>query len=210
MRIILLGAPGAGKGTQAEILSQHYCIPAVSTGNLIREAVRAQTPLGLRVQAVIERGELVSDETVIQILTERLTKPDCEGGFILDGFPRTVPQAQALELISDVDCVLSIEVSDERIIKRMGGRRSCPKCGATYHVDYKPSAGGENCQHCGEFLVVRNDDKPEVVLHRLETYHAQTEPLKVFYEKTGKLLCVEGQEEVKDTTALVLEALASL
>ena len=210
MRIILLGAPGAGKGTQAEILSQHYCIPAISTGNLIREAVRAQTPLGLRVQAVIERGELVSDETVIQILTERLTKPDCEGGFILDGFPRTVPQAQALELISDVDCVLSIEVSEERIIKRMSGRRNCPKCGATYHVEYKPSADGENCQHCGEALVVRSDDKPEVVLHRLETYHAQTETLKSFYEKTGKLICVEGQEEVKDTSALVLEALASL
>lgn len=210
MRIILLGAPGAGKGTQAEILSQHYCIPSVSTGNLIREAVRAQTPLGLRVQAVIDHGGLVSDETVIQILTERLTKPDCEGGFILDGFPRTVPQAQALELISDVDCVLSIEVSDERIIKRMGGRRSCPKCGASYHVEYNPSDGGENCQRCGEKLTVRSDDKPEVVLRRLETYHEQTEPIKTFYAKTGKLVCVEGQEEVKDTTALVLEALASL
>jgi adenylate kinase len=203
MKLIFLGAPGAGKGTQAEIVSERYNIPAISTGAIIREAIKNETEMGLAAKAATERGELVSDDVVIGIIKERLAKDDCANGFILDGFPRTVPQAQALsEMGVDIDLVVSIEVEDEAIVKRMSGRRVCPKCGASFHIEYKPSTKGEICDKCGDKLIIRKDDAPEVVLSRLETYHEQTEPLKSFYETTGKLRIVVGQEELADTTAL--------
>ena len=203
MKLIFLGAPGAGKGTQAEIVSERYNIPAISTGAIIREAIKNETEMGLAAKAATERGELVSDDVVIGIIKECLAKNDCANGFILDGFPRTVPQAQALsEMGVDIDLVVSIEVEDEAIVKRMSGRRVCPKCGASFHIEYKPSTKGEICDKCGDKLIIRKDDAPEVVLSRLETYHEQTEPLKSFYETTGKLRIVVGQEELADTTAL--------
>lgn len=203
MKLIFLGAPGAGKGTQAEIVSEKYNIPAISTGAIIREAIKNGTEMGLAAKAATERGELVSDDVVIGIIKERLAKDDCNNGFILDGFPRTVPQAKALaEMGVDIDLVVSIEVADEKIVKRMGGRRVCPACGASFHVEYKPSEKGELCDKCGQNLIIRKDDDPAVVLSRLETYHETTEPLKDFYETTGKLRIVEGQEELADTTAL--------
>ncbi len=203
MKLIFLGAPGAGKGTQAEIVSERYNIPAISTGAIIREAIKNETEMGLAAKAATERGELVSDDVVIGIIKERLAKDDCANGFILDGFPRTVPQAKALsEMGVEIDLVVSIEVEDEAIVKRMSGRRVCPTCGASFHIEYKPSSKGENCDKCGEKLIIRKDDDPAVVLSRLETYHEQTEPLKSFYETTGKLRIVVGQEELADTTAL--------
>ena len=208
MNIIFLGAPGAGKGTQAENASNHFGIPAISTGNIIREAIANGTEMGTEAKKYTSTGALVPDEIVIGIIKERLAKDDCKNGFILDGFPRTVPQAQALDRMGvRIDRVVNIEVEDERIIRRMGGRRACPVCGATYHVEYKPSTDGVHCDLCGAELTIRNDDKPEVVLNRLETYHQLTEPLKDYYEAKGILKTVIGQEEVKDTTALTLEAL---
>ena len=208
MNIIFLGAPGAGKGTQAENASTHFGIPAISTGNIIREAIANGTEMGTEAKKYTSTGALVPDEIVIGIIKERLAKDDCKNGFILDGFPRTVPQAEALDRMGvRIDRVVNIEVEDERIIRRMGGRRACPVCGATYHVEYKPSSDGVHCDLCGAELVIRNDDKPEVVLNRLETYHELTEPLKDYYEAKGILKTVIGQEEVKDTTALTLEAL---
>lgn len=208
MKIIFLGAPGAGKGTQAENVSARYGIPAVSTGAIIREAIKNQTELGLAAKEHTEAGKLAPDEVVIGIIKERLAKEDCKNGFILDGFPRTVPQAQALDRMGvEIDMVISIEVADEAIVERMAGRRVCPDCGGTYHVDYKPAADGVHCDTCGTALVVRKDDNPEVVRDRLKVYHEQTEPLKDFYEKKGKLRIVIGQIQVADTTRLTFEAI---
>ncbi len=208
MKIIFLGAPGAGKGTQAEKVSAHYGIPAISTGAIIREAIKNGTEMGLAAKAYTEAGKLVPDDVVIGIIKERLAKEDCENGFILDGFPRTLPQAQALDRMGvEIDMVISIEVSDEAIVERMSGRRVCPDCGASYHVAYKPSADGTHCDACRAELIIRKDDKPEVVLDRLHVYHEQTEPLKAFYESKGKLKLVIGQIEVADTTRLTFEAI---
>lgn len=208
MNIIFLGAPGAGKGTQAAIVSERFGIPAISTGAIIRGAIQNGSPMGLKAKAFTEVGALVPDDVVIGIIKERLAEPDCAKGFILDGFPRTVPQAEALDQMGVViDHVVSIEVSDERIVKRMSGRRVCGKCGATYHIESLPSKDGKTCDVCGTELTIRKDDAPEVVKSRLETYHSTTEPLKAYYEKTGKLKLVEGQELVEDTTALTLAAL---
>ncbi|MBQ7922248.1 MAG: adenylate kinase [Clostridia bacterium] len=208
MNLILLGAPGAGKGTQAEIISEKFAIPSISTGAMIREAIAAGSELGLRVKSYIDKGELVPDAVVIDIIKERLAKPDCANGFILDGFPRTVPQAAALdEMGVEITDVISIEVADESIMERMGGRRVCKKCGATYHTKYNPSPKGELCA-CGEPLTIRSDDDPEVVKSRLVVYHEQTEPLKDFYQEKGLLKLVYGQEKLDDTTSLTLEALA--
>ncbi len=209
IKLILLGAPGAGKGTQAEIISGKYGIPAISTGAIIREAIQAGTEMGLSAKSYTDKGALVPDEVVIGIIKERLAKPDCEGGFILDGFPRTVPQAEALDKMGvEITDVISIEVPDERILKRMSGRRVCQKCGSTYHVEFKPSPAGESCV-CGTPLSVRPDDDPEVVKKRLETYHSVTEPLKEYYGAKGILKIVEGQEKLEDTTALTAKALES-
>ena len=212
LNLILLGAPGAGKGTQAEKISERYGIPQISTGAILREAIAAETPLGLKVKSVMEGGGLVSDEDVIAVVKERLQKDDCKNGFILDGFPRTIPQAEALdrmlaEMGIELSKVISIEVKDEDIVKRMSGRRVCKGCGMSYHTVYKKAAVEGKCDKCGESLILRDDDKPEVVIDRLKVYHEKTTPLKDYYKKTGKLVLVEGQEEVKDTTALVNEAL---
>ena len=208
LNLILLGAPGAGKGTQAELISARYGIPAISTGQIIREEIASGSELGEAVKSYTSKGELVPDSVVIDIIKARLAKDDCENGFILDGFPRTVPQAAALdEMGVCITDVISIEVADEDIMTRMSGRRVCKKCGATYHVKYKPSPAGENCGVCGEPLTIRADDDPAVVKSRLEIYHAQTEPLKEFYEQKGLLKIVYGQEKLEDTTALTAAAL---
>lgn len=208
LKMIFLGAPGAGKGTQSDIVAERYGIPTISTGVMIREAIKNNTEMGLAAKSYTEKGALVPDEVVIGIIAERLSKKDCQNGFILDGFPRTVPQAEALDKMGvDINCVVSLEVADERIVERMSGRRVCAKCGASYHILYNPSKDGENCDKCGEPLSIRKDDAAEVVLDRLNVYHNQTEPLKDFYGKKGVLVLVEGQEEVKDTTALTLQAI---
>ena len=207
MNIIFLGAPGAGKGTQAEIVSEKLAIPTVSTGNIIRAALKNGTPMGLKAKEYIESGKLVPDEVVIGIIKDRLAEDDCKNGFILDGFPRTIPQAEALDTMGIIiDKVIDIEVADERIAARMSGRRVCKACGNSYHLEYKKPQNDGVCDACGGELVQRKDDVPETVLERLKIYHEETEPLKDYYEKQGKLFIVEGQEEVADTTALTLKA----
>lgn len=211
MKLILLGAPGAGKGTQAEIISEKYNIPTVSTGNIIRAALKNGTEMGLKAKAYIDSGRLVPDDVVIGIIKERLAENDCKQGFILDGFPRTIPQAEALgDMGIAVDAALSIEVSDREIVKRMSGRRVCEKCGASYHTEFKKSAIDGICDNCGGALVIRKDDEPDTVLDRLDIYHKQTEPLKSYYAEKGKLLTVEGQAQVYETTALVLDVLSEI
>lgn len=208
MNLILLGAPGAGKGTQAEIICEKLSIPAISTGNIIREALANGTEMGMKAKAYMDEGKLVPDDVVIGIIRERLAKDDCKNGFILDGFPRTIPQAEALDQMGIViDRVISIEVPDEKIAARIAGRRVCPKCGASYHTEYKKPAKDGICNACGSELIQRKDDAPETVLERLHVYHEQTEPLKDYYENAGKLRLVIGQEDIKDTTALTLAAL---
>lgn len=208
MNLILLGAPGAGKGTQAEAICHKLGIPAISTGNLLREAVKNQTDLGKAAQTYMDGGQLVPDDLVIKMLVERLNNDDCKGGFILDGFPRTVPQAEALDRMGiAIDRVIDIVVADEAITKRMSGRRVCAGCGASYHVAYKPSKTEGVCDKCGGDTVLRKDDQPETVQERLRVYHSQTEPLIAYYEKQQKLYPVHGQEEVEATTVLTLAAL---
>ena len=208
MNLILLGAPGAGKGTQAEKICEKLSIPAISTGNMLREAMANGTEMGLKAKSFIDAGKLVPDEVVIGIIHERLKQDDCRIGFILDGFPRTIPQAEALdEMGVRIDKVIDIEVPDEKIASRLSGRRVCLKCGATYHTEFKKPKAEGICDACGDTLVQRKDDMPETVLDRLKTYHEQTEPLKGYYEKKGILRVVEGQEEVADTTALTFKAL---
>lgn len=208
MNIILLGAPGAGKGTQAEVICKTKSIPAISTGNMLREAVANGTEAGLSAKSYMDRGDLVPDETIIAILKERILMDDCRNGFILDGFPRTVPQAEALEQMGvNIDKVIEIHVPDEKIVARLSGRRVCEKCGNSYHVDYKPTKVEGICDACGGKVVIRKDDEPATVLDRLKVYHEKTAPLKDYYEAKGKLVTVEGQEEVADTTKLTLEAL---
>ena len=211
MNVILLGAPGAGKGTQAEIISEKLHIPTISTGNILREAIKNGTEVGKKAKDVIERGELVSDDIIVGIVSERIAQSDCKNGFILDGFPRTVPQAEALEkLVPDITAVVEIDLSDEKIVERMSGRRTCPDCGASYHTVYKAPKTEGKCDACGAELTIRADDKPGTVLERLKVYHDQTEPLKAFYKERGMLHTVESQEELKDTTALMLATIEAL
>lgn len=208
MNIIFLGAPGAGKGTQAENVSERYGIPTLSTGVILRDAIKKETALGKAASAYVAEGKLVPDELVIGIIRERLQHDDCKNGFILDGFPRTVPQAEALEAMdAKIDAVVNIEVPDATIVSRMSGRRACPSCGATYHTGYKPSADGVHCDSCNTELVTRRDDLPEVVLNRLKIYHEQTAPLIGYYSAKGLLKTVIGQTEVADTTELTFKAL---
>jgi adenylate kinase len=210
MNLILLGAPGAGKGTQAEVISEALNIPQISTGNMLREAVKNGTEYGLKAKAAMESGALVSDDIVIGILKDRIAADDCQNGFILDGFPRTVPQAEALdEMGVRIDKVLEIFVDDETIKTRVSGRRVCEGCGATYHIQYKPSKVEGTCDKCGEKTIIRKDDQPETVLDRLAVYHKQTAPLKDYYAKQGKLDTVIGQEEVADTVKLTLKAVGA-
>lgn len=208
MNLILFGPPGAGKGTQGEIICETLKIPTISTGAMIRAAIKDGTELGKKAEAIIATGALLSDEIVVGIVKERLTQPDCQNGFILDGFPRTIPQAEALDALGvKIDCVLSLEVSDETIVERMSGRRSCPGCGATYHVVYNPTKDGTHCDVCGAELTQRSDDKPETVKNRLQVYHEQTEPLKEYYRNKQILKSVKGQSSIEETTKLVKEAL---
>lgn len=209
MKIIFLGAPGAGKGTQAANVSEAFHIPAISTGALIREAIKQKTEMGLAAQKYTDSGQLVPDEVVIGIIQDRLKDEDCKNGFILDGFPRTVAQAKALDAMGvEIDKVISIEVKDSDIVERMSGRRVCEVCGASYHVQYSPAKEDDVCDKCSAKLVTRPDDLPEVVKNRLAIYHETTEPLKDYYKVTGKLVLVEGQEQVGDTTKLTFEAIS--
>lgn len=205
MNIILLGAPGAGKGTQAAVICEKLNIPTISTGNIIREALKNGTEMGLKAKSYMDAGKLVPDEVVIGIVKERLAKDDCANGFILDGFPRTIPQAEALDAMGVViDKVIDIEVADEVIVNRLSGRRVCEKCGRPYHLEsLKPKAEGI-CDDCGGTLVQRKDDSIETVKARLDIYHNETEPLKDYYAKQNKLVIVEGQDTVEDTSKLVL------
>ena len=208
MKIIFLGAPGAGKGTQADRLSARFGIPTISTGAIIRGAIKDGTRMGLEAKKFIESGALVPDDIVIGIVKERLNESDCDKGYILDGFPRSVPQAQALdEMGISLDRVISLEVSDEDIIARMSGRRVCSGCGKTFHIVHLPSAKGDICDACDTKLTIRADDAPEVVRSRLEVYHSTTEPLKDYYRNKGMLRTITGEGTVDEITKRTLEAL---
>ena len=204
MKLILLGAPGAGKGTQAEILSKMLNIPTISTGNILRAAMKNGTPVGLKAKAYVESGKLVPDEVIIGIINERLAEADCAGGYILDGVPRTIPQAEALENAGiDIDCALSIEIADEVIVERMSGRRTCKDCSQTFHIVSNPPKVEGKCDCCGGELTIRKDDAPETVKARLEVYHRETEPLKAFYAERGKLKTVDNQPTIEATTEVI-------
>ena len=211
MKLILLGAPGAGKGTQAEILSRKLAIPAISTGNILRAAIKNGTEIGKMAQKFIDGGKLVPDDVIIGIVRERLADPDCANGFILDGFPRTIPQAEALENAGiDIDAAVSIEVSDETIVERMSGRRVCRECGATYHVVTKPPRKEGVCDLCGGELIIRADDTPGTVKARLAVYHRETEPLTAFYAERGKLRLVNNASTIEGTTEEIFKALGMM
>ena len=208
MKLILLGAPGAGKGTQAEIIAAELKIPTISTGNIIREALANGTEMGLKAKSFIEAGKLVPDDVVIGIIKDRLAADDCAGGFILDGFPRTIPQAEALDNMGVIiDKVVDIDVPDENIVNRMSGRRVCKACGSSYHIENKKPKVEGVCDACGGELQIRKDDAPETVLDRLNVYHEQTEPLKDFYAKCGKLRSVEGTAPITEITEAILKVL---
>ena len=207
MKLILLGAPGAGKGTQADFIKAALKVPVISTGNLLREAIAQGTELGRQAKSYMDGGKLVPDDLIIGLVKEKLASHDCERGAIFDGFPRTVAQAEAMESFTDVDAALSIEVPDEAIVHRMAGRRTCPKCHATYHVEGNPPKVEGVCDKCGEKLGIRPDDDPEVVLQRLEVYHAQTEPVKEHYAQLGKLRSVEGIGSVDEIRKRVFDTL---
>ncbi len=208
MRLILLGAPGAGKGTQAEILSRELGIPTISTGNILRAAIREGTAVGLKAKALIDAGRLVDDDTIMGIVSERLAKADCANGYILDGVPRTIPQAEAMEKMGiAIDAALSIEIADETIVERMSGRRTCKNCSQTFHVVFNPPKEEGVCDFCGGELTIRRDDAPETVKARLDTFHRETEPLKAFYAGRGKLVCVDNQPSIEETTAAIRSAL---
>ena len=208
MKLILLGAPGAGKGTQAEVISKTLSIPTISTGNIIREALRSGSEMGLKARVYTEAGKLVPDEVVIGIIRERLANKDCENGFILDGFPRTIPQAEALDKMGiAIDKVVEINLADEKIVTRMSGRRVCEKCGASYHLVYKKPKVEGICDECAGTLLQRKDDHPDTVKERLRVYHAQTEPLKDYYAKQNKLVSVDGSGEISEITKQILSAL---
>jgi adenylate kinase len=212
MKLILLGAPGAGKGTQATKLSQKLSIPHISTGDIFRNNIKNGTELGKKAKEYIDKGMLVPDELTISIVKDRLMQDDCKNGFILDGFPRTIPQAQYMEkalneMGAHIDHVVNIDVEDKEIIKRMSGRRVCPNCGATFHMVFRPTKADGVCDECNANVIQRDDDKEETVISRLKTYHEQTEPLIDFYSKRGNLLTVTGKEEIEETSKAVMKVL---
>ena len=209
MKLIIMGAPGAGKGTQSAKISEKWNIPAVSTGDMLRAAVKEGTALGVTAKSYMDAGKLVPDEVVIGIIKDYLSSDKCSNGFILDGFPRSIPQAEALDQMGvRIDAALSIEVADEKIVERMSGRRICSGCGASYHVKYNPPKTADVCDACSASLYTRDDDAAETVLNRLKTFHETTEPLKDYYAAKGLLICVEGMEKVEDTSAAVMKALS--
>ena len=211
MNLILMGAPGAGKGTQSEKISEKWGIPAISTGDILRKAIKAGTELGAQAKLFIDKGQFVPDEVVVGIIKETLSSQACQNGFILDGFPRTISQAEALEEMGvRIDCALSLEINDEAIVKRMSGRRMCSKCGVSYHIEHKKPIKDNICDRCGSPLYIRVDDAAETVLERLAIFHEQTEPLKSFYEERGLLKCVSSEASVEETAALVFEALSEV
>lgn len=205
MNVIFLGPPGAGKGTQAVRVCGRLGIPQISTGDILRRAIKEQTPTGLAAKAYIDKGALVPDDVVIAIVRERLAQPDCQGGYLLDGFPRTVPQAQELEAFATIDAVVNIDVSDEALISRLSGRRVCPACAATYHVATLDDKG--DCEKCGSVLIQREDDKAETVLNRLTVYHEQTAPLIDFYQRKGLVRTIDGAASLEACTQAILDAL---
>ena len=207
MNMILLGAPGAGKGTQGELISEKLQIPTISTGNMLREAMKQQTPLGKQITKYMDEGSLVPDDVILSILAERITQPDCKNGFILDGVPRTLPQAEAIDAKGiRIDHVVSLEVDDDEIATRMGGRRVCTQCGASYHIVSNPPKTEGVCDHCGGKVDVRADDQPETVKHRLQVYHAKTEVLKSYYQAQGKLRLIYGNQPIENTHRDILRA----
>ena len=207
MNIIFLGPPGAGKGTQAQRVCDELKIPQISTGDILRRAIKEETPVGLKAKAYVESGKLVPDEILVEIIKDRLAQDDCKTGYILDGFPRTVPQAEALEKIAKIDVVVEIAVADEALVQRLSGRRVCLNCGATYHVQYIPPKKEGICDVCGTELVLRNDDKPETVKNRLDVYHKATQPLIDFYKAQGALRTVDGTQDMKDVFAAIVKIL---
>ena len=208
MKLILLGAPGAGKGTQAVLLSEKLQVPAISTGNMLREAMNNQTPLGMQVKQIIDAGCLVPDDVIMSIIVERIAQPDCKIGFILDGVPRTLSQAEAMKAKGiEIDHVVSIEVDDQVITERMSGRRVCTKCGATYHIVNNPTKTEGICDLCGNEVKIRKDDEPATVQHRLDVYHETTEVLKSHYEKQGLLLLINGDQPIDKAYRDILKAL---
>jgi len=210
MKLVFLGAPGAGKGTQAEIICDKLNIVAVSTGNILREAVQNGTDLGKKAKEYMDSGNLVPDDVIIGIIKDRLAEPDCENGFILDGVPRTIAQAEAIEKMGiAIDKVVDIEVSDEEILRRLSGRRVCPECGAAYHIDSIPPRVEGICDKCGTELIIRKDDNPDTVKDRLKVYHEQTKPLIAFYEERGLLAIIEGQSGLENTTDAILASIGA-
>jgi adenylate kinase len=208
MKLIVLGAPGAGKGTQAHFMSQHYNIPHISTGNMLRSEINKGTETGKEIDHLVKTGKLVADETVITLLKERLKNSDCNNGFLLDGFPRTLAQAKQTESITgNIDKVILVHLDDEVIIERMSGRRICERCGSTYHLVYKPPKEKGICDVCGGDLIQRNDDKAKTVRNRLEIYHNEATPIENFFKQEGKLAVIEGIGEIADITKKVIEAI---
>ena len=212
MKIVMLGAPGAGKGTQAKMIAEKYGIPHVSTGDIFRANIKNGTELGKEAKKYMDQGLLVPDELTVKILLDRVAQDDCKNGYVLDGFPRTIPQAQVLdkalsELDDAIDYAINVDVPDENIIRRMGGRRACLTCGATYHVEHIPPKKEGICDVCGSELVLRDDDKPETVKNRLDVYHKQTQPLIDFYEAKGILKSVDGTVPMEDVFAAITEIL---
>ncbi|MBE5958955.1 MAG: adenylate kinase [Lachnospiraceae bacterium] len=214
MKIIMLGAPGAGKGTQAKMLAEKYNIPHISTGDIFRANIKNGTELGKKAKTYMDAGQLVPDELVVDLVIDRFAEPDCENGYVLDGFPRTIPQAEALEAAlakigEKVDYAIDVDVPDENIVNRMGGRRACVGCGATYHVVFNPTKVEGKCDKCGEDLILRDDDKPETVLNRLDVYHKQTQPLIDFYSGKGILKSVDGTKDMNEVFAAIVEILGA-
>lgn len=212
MKIIMLGAPGAGKGTQAKMIADKYSIPHVSTGDIFRANIKEQTELGMEAKKYMDQGLLVPDELTVKILLDRVAKDDCRNGYVLDGFPRTIPQAEVLdkavsELNESIDFAINVDVKDENIIRRMSGRRACLKCGATYHIEHIPPKKEGICDKCGSELVLRDDDKPETVEKRLKVYHEQTQPLIDYYNKKGILREVDGSQDMKDVFKAIVSIL---
>ena len=210
MNLILLGAPGAGKGTQGELISKQLGIPTISTGNMLREAIANGTELGKRIKKYMDEGALVPDELILSIVAERVAEPDCKNGFILDGVPRTLVQAEVLDAKGvKIDHVVSLEVDDAKIADRMSGRRVCKNCGASYHIVNNPTKTEGVCDLCGSEVTIRKDDEPATVMHRLEVYHASTEVLKSYYEKQGKLRTIEGDQPIEDANRDILKAIGA-
>ena len=212
MKIIMLGAPGAGKGTQAKMIAEKYGVPHISTGDIFRANIKNGTPLGMEAKRYMDQGMLVPDELTVKILLDRVAQDDCAGGYVLDGFPRTIPQAQVLDealnkMADKIDFAIDVDVPDENIVKRMSGRRACLSCGATYHVEHIPPKKEGICNHCGKELVLRDDDKPETVLNRLKVYHEQTQPLIDFYSQKGILRTVDGTKDMHDVFDAIVEIL---